>query len=650
MLIIFPIGGRGERFKKENYSQPKPLIKIHGKEMIFHVFDGIRDNVQDSDTIFIIYTRELTEYNFEIRVKKYLSNIKNIKFHVLDFQTKGAIHTLYTGLKNTNFSINQKVITFDCDTIYNKDLNLLTSLRLFKKSGIVYFRDTQDQAIFSYITLDSNGMISDIKEKERISNFANTGCYMFKSLSLLNSYISKINFTTTIKELYISQLYELMLRNNEKIYGIQISKDDFDCVGTPTQLKIYCENAIIVNPLRICFDLDKTLVTEPTIKGDYSTVKPIQKNIDYLNYLKSRGNCIIIYTARNMKTQESNLGKVIKNVGIVTLETLDRFNIKYDEIYFGKPYANYYIDDSAVGCPNFLNKNNDQIHKELGFYYIENQSRNCNTVVFRDDDTVEKTSKNTIKILGEIFWYKNIPKNLEIYFPKFIKEIRDGYVIEKIESVTFSYLYINNLLRKEDFVKLLKIIENIHCYIDITENTKLTVKKDYINKIKKRYASFNYNIFKENSKENPKKLYKKLIDKISKLNINNVCVIHGDLNFTNILQTENQQIKFIDMKGVLDDQLYTIFGDMRYDHAKLYQSLLGYDLIINNMNELSDYQKDLIKFYENYLKSKFSESYLKQVKLITSSLFFTLIPFHYNSKEDYDKCLKFYKMSKNILN
>jgi len=55
---------------------------------------------------------------------------------------------------------------------------------------------------------------------------------------------------------------------------------------------------------RYCFDLDNTLVTFPTIPGDYSSVLPIQQNIDMLNYLKKLGHEIIIYTARRMKTHK----------------------------------------------------------------------------------------------------------------------------------------------------------------------------------------------------------------------------------------------------------------------------------------------------------------------------------------------------------
>ena len=41
MNIIIPLGGKGERFCKEGYSMPKPLIKIMNKEMIFWVLDNL---------------------------------------------------------------------------------------------------------------------------------------------------------------------------------------------------------------------------------------------------------------------------------------------------------------------------------------------------------------------------------------------------------------------------------------------------------------------------------------------------------------------------------------------------------------------------------------------------------------------------------
>ena len=54
MNIIIPLGGKGERFHKQGYDVPKPLIPIYNKEMIFHVLDNL--NISPNDNIFIIYT------------------------------------------------------------------------------------------------------------------------------------------------------------------------------------------------------------------------------------------------------------------------------------------------------------------------------------------------------------------------------------------------------------------------------------------------------------------------------------------------------------------------------------------------------------------------------------------------------------------
>ena len=62
MNIIIPLGGKGERFAKEGYSQPKPLINILNKEMIFYVLDNLE--LCQNDKIFIIYFSDLDKYNF----------------------------------------------------------------------------------------------------------------------------------------------------------------------------------------------------------------------------------------------------------------------------------------------------------------------------------------------------------------------------------------------------------------------------------------------------------------------------------------------------------------------------------------------------------------------------------------------------------
>ena len=100
--------------------------------------------------------------------------------------------------------------------------------------------------------------------------------------------------------------------------------------------------------MRIVIDLDGTICPIKKSTESYADLVPYEGAVEKMNSLRKEGHYIIIQTARNMATQESNLGKVMKNIGKVTLEWLDRYGIPYDEIYFGKPNAHVYIDDRAM--------------------------------------------------------------------------------------------------------------------------------------------------------------------------------------------------------------------------------------------------------------------------------------------------------------
>lgn len=100
--------------------------------------------------------------------------------------------------------------------------------------------------------------------------------------------------------------------------------------------------------IRIVIDLDGTICEIKTGDQHYADVLPLPGASKKLREFRAAGHYIIIQTARNMATQENNLGKVMKNVGLTTLEWLEKHEIEYDEIYFGKPNGHIYLDDRAV--------------------------------------------------------------------------------------------------------------------------------------------------------------------------------------------------------------------------------------------------------------------------------------------------------------
>lgn len=95
-----------------------------------------------------------------------------------------------------------------------------------------------------------------------------------------------------------------------------------------------------------CFDIDGTICSKSEL--DYSLAKPYTDRIKQLNKLFDEGNEIILFTARGSQTglNHENLTKT----------QLEQWGVNYNKLLFGKPNADYYIDDKSCDYFNWFNK------------------------------------------------------------------------------------------------------------------------------------------------------------------------------------------------------------------------------------------------------------------------------------------------------
>jgi capsule biosynthesis phosphatase len=101
---------------------------------------------------------------------------------------------------------------------------------------------------------------------------------------------------------------------------------------------------------------------------DYESLCPHRDVVDKLREYKADGYHVILYTSRNMRTFGGNIGLIMANTAKSLIDWLDRNNIPYDEIHFGKPWAGrvgFYVDDRAVRPDEFLEMTPSQIYALL---------------------------------------------------------------------------------------------------------------------------------------------------------------------------------------------------------------------------------------------------------------------------------------------
>jgi capsule biosynthesis phosphatase len=117
---------------------------------------------------------------------------------------------------------------------------------------------------------------------------------------------------------------------------------------------------------RLIVDLDDTIST--TENGDYLNSKPVFGLIEKLKEYKTNGFEIIIQSSRNMRTYESNIGKINIHTLPNIIDWLKKHEVPFDELYIGKPWCGFegfYIDDKSIRPSEFINLSYEQIQDLL---------------------------------------------------------------------------------------------------------------------------------------------------------------------------------------------------------------------------------------------------------------------------------------------
>ncbi len=99
--------------------------------------------------------------------------------------------------------------------------------------------------------------------------------------------------------------------------------------------------------MRLCIDIDGTICRFREPGEGYADVTPLPGAVEKLQSLKGAGHYLILLTARHMGTTGANIGLTVARQGKTLFDWLERHGVPYDELWFGKPHADLYIDDNG---------------------------------------------------------------------------------------------------------------------------------------------------------------------------------------------------------------------------------------------------------------------------------------------------------------
>jgi HAD superfamily hydrolase (TIGR01509 family) len=232
--VLIPMAGAGSRFEKAGYTFPKPLIEVNGKPMIQVVVENL--NI-DANYIFIVQKSHREKYNLDT-----LLNLISPNCNIIDVDgiTEGAACTALLAKELINndtplfFANSDQFVEWDSNEFMYKmnESNL--------DGGIITFKSTHPK--WSFAKIDENNLITEVAEKNPISDNATVGFYYWKNGKDFVKYAeSMIEKNVRVNnEFYVCPVFNEAIKDGKKIKNYNI--DRMWGIGTPEDLDIFLNN------------------------------------------------------------------------------------------------------------------------------------------------------------------------------------------------------------------------------------------------------------------------------------------------------------------------------------------------------------------------------------------------------------------------
>jgi dTDP-glucose pyrophosphorylase len=232
--VLIPMAGAGSRFKQAGYTFPKPLIDVKNKPMIQVVVENL--NIK-ANFIYIVQKSHRKKYNLDTLLNLITPNCKIIEVEGI---TEGAACTALLAKKYIN---NNKPLFFaNSDQFVEWDSNefMYKMNETSADGGIVSFEATHPK--WSFAKVNKQGLVTEVAEKNPISNIATVGFYWWKKGSNFVKYAEEMiqeNIRVN-NEFYVCPVFNQAIKDKKEIRIFNIDK--MWGLGTPEDLKYYLEN------------------------------------------------------------------------------------------------------------------------------------------------------------------------------------------------------------------------------------------------------------------------------------------------------------------------------------------------------------------------------------------------------------------------
>jgi NDP-sugar pyrophosphorylase family protein len=235
--IVIPMAGYGKRFKAAGVSKPKFMIEVKNKTLFEWSLDSLP--VEISKKIIFVC---LEEHEKEFNVSKFIKNIMKKRYPKINYEsiylektTRGQVETVLHAKQLIDSESPLIIYNIDTHFVSTRLKSKIFTLKNQNIDGVLGCFTSYDENL-SFVEVNEKGFVKRVREKEKISNLASTGLYVFSNArQFIEAAETMIKNDIKVKdEFFVSEIYNILLKSGKK-FEIDIA-EEFVPFGTPADV------------------------------------------------------------------------------------------------------------------------------------------------------------------------------------------------------------------------------------------------------------------------------------------------------------------------------------------------------------------------------------------------------------------------------
>lgn len=238
LQIVIPMAGRGSRFAKAGYSLPKPLIPLGGRPMIQWVIENISPQ-RPHHFVFLCLAEHL-EMHPEVpaELRRLCPGCDIIPVPGV---TEGAACTVLLARKFIDSD--DPLMIANSDQIVDLDINEYLAAADVPEVGGLIMTFWSDHPKWSYCRMREDGTVSEVVEKQVVSNEATVGIYNFRrGRDFVRAARAMIARNLRVNnEFYVAPCYNQLIAEGSKVVSMKtgVERDGMYGLGIPEDLEFF---------------------------------------------------------------------------------------------------------------------------------------------------------------------------------------------------------------------------------------------------------------------------------------------------------------------------------------------------------------------------------------------------------------------------